>query len=125
MPSLDDIRRQALEDGDELVINGRSFNRSRTVVPPAPRPKIAAVPVQPKQELPPAASAITAEDLSRLLAERDTAWKIQSDMVAQAFGRAIDLLPQPAANPPSRWLFTPKYNERGAIETLTAEPLFD
>ena len=125
MASLDDIRRQALEDGDELVINGRSFNRSRTVVPPAPRPKIAVVPAQPKPELPAAPAAITAEDLSRLLAERDTAWKIQSDMVAQAFGRAIDSLPQPAANPPSRWVFTPKYNERGAIETLTAEPLFD
>ena len=125
MPSLDDIRRQALEDGDELVINGRSFNRSRTVVPTAPRLKIAAVQAQPKPEPPAAPESITAEDLSRLLAERDTAWKLQSEMVAQAFGRAIDSLQQPATTPPSRWVFTPKYNERGAIETLTAEPLFD
>ena len=125
MPSLDDIRRQALEDGDELIIDGRSFNRSRTVVTPAARPKIAVVPAQPKPDPPAAPSAITAEDLSRLLAERDAAWKMQSEMVTQAFGRAIDSLPQPAANPPSRWVFTPKYNERGEIETLTADPLFD
>ena len=125
MPSLDDIRRQALEDGDELVINGRSFNRSRTVVPPSPRPKIAVAPAQPKPELPAAQAAITAEDLSRMLAERDAAWKVQSEMVVQAFGRAIDSFPQPPAIPPSRWVFTPKYDEYGKFETLTAEPLFD
>ena len=123
MPSLDDIRRQALEDGDELVINGRSFNRSRTVVPPAPRPKIAVVPVQPKPEPPAAPAAITAEDLSRMLAERDAAWKIQSEMVVQAFSRAIESMPQLAANQPGKWIMTPKYNDRGAIETLILEPL--
>ena len=64
MPSLDDIRRQALEDGDELVINGRSFNRSRTVVASTPRPKITAVLAQPKREPIAAPAAITAEDLS-------------------------------------------------------------
>ena len=123
MPSLDDIRRQALEDGDELVINGRAFNRSRTVVPPAPRPKIAAVPAQPKPELPAAPAAITAEDLSRMLAERDAAWKVQSEMVVQAFSRALESLPKTAVNPSGRWIMTPKYNERGGIETLILEPL--
>ena len=127
MLSLDDIRRQALEDGDELVINGRSFNRSRDVVSNGAKPKIAAVLAQPKPEPPPAPPSITADDVARLLAERDAAWQAQSESVTQAFARAIEAIPKPLPSSPmpSRWVFKPKYDMRGAIETLTAEPRYD
>ena len=125
MLSLDDIRRQALEDGDELVINGRSFNRSRDVVSTGAKPKIAAVLAQPKPEPPPTPPSITADDVARLLADRDAAWQTQSDRVTQAFARAIESIPQPSGRTPSRWVFKPKYDMRGAIETLTAVPQYD
>ena len=126
MPTLEDIRRQALEDGDELVINGRSFNKARAVVQAAARPKVAAILAQPPPAPTPAPPpSITADDVARLLADRDAAWQMQSDRVTQAFARAIESIPQPSGRTPSRWVFKPKYDMRGAIETLTAVPQYD
>ena len=127
--TLEEARRQALAGGYEIVIDGKSFNKARAVVQAAARPKVAAVVAQPPPA-PPAPTpapppSITADDVARLLADRDAAWQTQSDRVTQAFARAIESIPQPIGRTPSRWVFKPKYDMRGAIETLTAVPQYD
>ena len=130
--SLDALRRQALEDGDELVIDGRAFNAARERMPvvrrqakpePAPMPPAAPAPA-PQPTTAEVVEAVKA--VAESVVERGAAHvAAQSEMtarLAQAVGQAVanamqNSMSQVVKRPP-RWRLKVNYSDRGQIESI-------
>ena len=91
--SIEVLRRQALASGAELEIEGAIFNSGKVKMQLAP--KVVALPVEIAPALI-ASPALTIEDVTEILAERDAAWREQITQMTQAFMAALKAL-QPVA----------------------------
>ena len=118
--SMDDLRRHALHNGAELEVDGRRFNSGQARVAPAPTP--AAEPPAPVESLPPAAPALTREQVDGMLAARDAAWAQQLAAQAATFRQALQAMQtgQQQREPPT-WEFV--WNDAdGNANTIIATP---
>lgn len=116
-PSLHDLRRVALRNGAELIVDGKPFNAARqqiAVVPPkpapAPEPEPAPAPV-------PAQESFTRAEVERLLAAQD-------QRLEQRFAEIIRQLHAagkqgPAG--PTEWDFAVTYDEHHRITNVNAK----
>jgi hypothetical protein len=131
MATLDDLRRQALEDGEELVIDGRVFNAERTrarlapvpkpAAPPKPAPVVSAPPAP--LPAPPAVLPFVAPAPTR---EETAAPAVQTQELVDAISNAFASVQAPQQQErPSRWKMKVKYDGRGRIEDIDMLPLYD
>jgi len=132
-PTLEELRRQALEDGEELVIDGRAFNASRERMPVVRKPAQPA-PEPPKPAPAPAVDVMEAvRAVAASVVERDAAHlAAQSDLtarLAQAVGRAVAEAMKPTDAPtaqrPARWKLKAHYLDRGQIDEIVMTPEYD
>jgi len=127
MVSLDELRRQALEDGDELVIDGRVFNAERAKTRLAPVPKPPAVVSAPPAPLPPPPAVLPLETPAPVREETvSPAVQTQAlvDTLSRAFA-AVQAAPQPPAERPSRWKLKVSYDNRGRIDDIDMTPVYE
>lgn len=138
-PTLEELRRQALEDGEELVIDGRAFNASRERMPvvrkpAAPSPQPTAEPPKPSPAPAPTVDVVDAvRAVAASVIERDAAHlAAQSDLtarLAQAVGRAVAEAMKPTDAPtaqrPARWKLKAHYLDRGQIDEIVMTPEYD
>ena len=108
--SADELRRQALSMGAEAVIDGRSFNASRTQIKPAaPKPAAPTIALVPPAPAPAAAEpTFTRSEVERLLAEQETRILAQVRTLTEALRSSA----KPGAVPVG---FQPKYGRDGEI----------
>lgn len=130
MATLDDLRRQALEDGEELIIDGRVFNAERTRARLAPVPKPTALPKPaPVVSAPPAPLPAPLAVLPFVAPaparEEAVAPAIQTQELVDAISNAFASVQVPQQERPSRWKMKVKYDGRGRIEDIDMTPVYD
>ena len=127
MTSLDELRRQALEDGDELVIDGRVFNAERVKTRLAPVPKPTAAVSAPPAPLPPPPAVLPSEP-SAPVREEAPAPVLQTQALVDTLSRAfasVQAAPQPHAERPSRWKLKVSYDRSGRIDDIDMTPVYE
>lgn len=114
--SMADLNRLAAATGAVVRVGGRTINAAGESVvlrPPPPAP----TPVAPEPVSPPPAG-VSAEELHRMLAERDAQWEQRMNSIFSALLMSDNKRPAPP-----EWDFSVDYGPKGEITGIRARPM--